>query len=95
MPPDHSPTRYLPVALARLTNVPSLPERLLASTEHLGAEPKGINMDLTGRNVHIEPSHGMYLDQHFNGLHEPAELDCPICTKDARETPDDIASTSS
>ena len=64
-------------------------------TDRLGAEPKGITMDLTGRHVHIEPSHDMILDQHSNGLHAQADLDCPNCANDACETPDDVAPTRS
>ncbi len=52
-------------------------------------------MYLTNRRIHIEPSQVMMLAQHSSGLHTEAEIDCPDCVNDARETPDDFAPTDS
>jgi hypothetical protein len=52
-------------------------------------------MNVTDRHIPMGTPQVMLRAQHSSGLHANEEIDCPDCVDDARETPDDIAPTSS
>jgi hypothetical protein len=52
-------------------------------------------MNVTDRHIPMATPQVMLLAQHSSGLHVEKEIDCPDCVDDTRETPDDIAPTSS
>jgi hypothetical protein len=52
-------------------------------------------MNLTDRHIPMATPQVMLRAQHSSGLHAEKEINRPDCVDDARETPDDIAPTSS